>query len=289
MRIKQNFHFHSQHSCDSACAKILDIMAEMKEFGIEEFGLTDHIHTAYNLPDIISARRDFLASRPPENFHFGVEVSCMDQRECDRVAAGDYTAWGDEPVYGFRDMTDYTGDMAIGITPEEIRELGIEFVVGGVHWPLTVSENRDEIIRNYFEQQLFLLRHPSVNVLAHPWDSLEMAVGNWYKYRDVEHIDRTAFRHIPQKYNDALAEALLEEGKGAELNLAVLGNAVPEVRQYMLALFADWKRQGVKFTIGDDLHKAHFSKELFEQAEQRFTDLNFTDEDFVLPHQLRSN
>jgi len=121
----------------------------MEEFGIEEYGLTDHIHTAYNLPDIVSARRDYLASRPPANFHFGVEVSCVDQRECDRVAAGDYTAWGDEPVYGFRDMTDYTGQMAIGITPDEIRELGIEYVVGGVHWPLTVSEDRDALIRNY--------------------------------------------------------------------------------------------------------------------------------------------
>ena len=286
MKIKQNFHIHSQRSCDSACAKILDIIAEMQEFGIEEYGLTDHLHTAYNLPDVVSSRRDYLASCPPANFHFGIEVSCMDQRECDRVAAGDYTAWGDEPVYGFRDMIDYTGKMASHY-PEEIQEIGIEYVVAVVHWPLTVAEDRDAIIRNYFEQQLFLLRHPAVNVLAHPWDSLDHAVGNWYKYRDQEHIDVTAFRFIPEEYNDALAQAFLEEGKAAEVNLAVIAGATPENREYLLTLFAGWKQQGVKFTIGDDLHKAHFSKELFEHAEQWLTEWGFTENDFVLPFQQK--
>lgn len=283
MKIKQNFHVHSQHSCDSACAKILDIMAEMQEFGIDEYGLTDHLHTAYNLPDVVSARRDYLASRPPANFHFGIEVSCVDQRECERVAAGDYTAWGDEPVYGFRDMTDYTGRMAIGITAQEILELGIEYVIGGVHWPLTVSGDRDAIIRNYLEQQLFLVRHPCVKVLAHPWDSLAQAVGNWYKYRDQEHVDVTAFRYIPEEYNHVLAQAFLEEGTAAEVNLAVLTGAAPEYREYLLTLFAGWKQKGVKFTIGDDLHAAHFSKERFEQAEQWLTEWGFTENDFVLP------
>ncbi|MGI6354033.1 MAG: hypothetical protein GX937_03600 [Lentisphaerae bacterium] len=182
-------------------------------------------------------------------------------------------------------MTDYTGQMAIGITPEEIRELGIEYVVGGVHWPLTVSEDRDALIRNYFEQQLFLVRHPSVNVLAHPWDSLVHAVGNWYKYRDKEHIDLTAFRFIPKEYNDALAQALFEEGKAAEVNFAVIGGAVPEIREYLLKLFAGWKQKGVRFTIGDDLHNAHFSKELFERAEQWLAEWGFTENDFVLPFQ----
>ena len=67
MKLKSNFHIHSTHSCDSARATILNIIKEMSELGFEEFGLTDHFHTAYNLPDIVSARRDFLASRPPKN------------------------------------------------------------------------------------------------------------------------------------------------------------------------------------------------------------------------------
>ena len=80
MKLKTNFHIHSQHSCDSACAKILDIIKEMEEMGFEEYGLTDHLHTSYNLPDIISARRDFLASCPPEHFHFGIEVSVVEEQ-----------------------------------------------------------------------------------------------------------------------------------------------------------------------------------------------------------------
>ena len=283
MKLKTNFHIHSQHSCDSACAKILDIIKEMEEMGFEEYGLTDHLHTSYNLPDIISARRDFLASRPPEHFHFGIEVSVMDQREIDRVAAGDYQAWGDEPVYGFRDMTDYTGKFAIDLDEQTIREQGIEFVVGGIHWPLSISHDRQELIRHYFDLMMFLVDHPLVSVLAHPWDSLEMAVGDWYRFRDKEHIDKTVFADIPGEYNDRLAAELVRQNKPAEINLAVILKQKPELQAWYLDLFRNWKRQGVKFTMGYDLHAAHFSKEKIETLERLLTEHDFSESDFVLP------
>ena len=283
MKLKKNFHIHSQHSCDSACAKILDIIKEMEEMGFEEYGLTDHLHTSYNLPDIISARRDFLASRPPKHFHFGIEVSVMDQREIDRVAAGDYHAWGDEPVYGFRDMTDYTGKFAIDLDEQTIREQGIEFVVGGIHWPLSNSHDRQELIRHYFDLMMFLVDHPLVSVLAHPWDSLELAVGDWYRFRDKEHIDKTVFADIPQEYNDRLAAELARQNKPAEINLAVTLKQKPELQTWYMELFRNWKRQGVKFTMGYDLHAAHFSKEKIETLERLLTEHGFTESDFVLP------
>ena len=49
-------------------------------------------------------------------------------------------------------MTDYTGQMAIGITPEEIRELGIEYGQRSVALECRKTVMR---FRNYFEQQLF--------------------------------------------------------------------------------------------------------------------------------------
>ena len=75
-------------------------------------------------------------------------------------------------------MTDYTGKMAIGITPE-IRELALN-MWWAVFIIATVSDDRNGLFVIIFERHLFLVRHPSVNVLAHPWDS-QMAVGNWYK------------------------------------------------------------------------------------------------------------
>ena len=73
MKIKQNFHIHSQHSCDSACAKILDIMAEMKRIRNRRIWFDGSYSYSIQSADVVSARRDYLASRPPKNFHFGVE------------------------------------------------------------------------------------------------------------------------------------------------------------------------------------------------------------------------
>lgn len=284
MKINQNFHIHSHHSCDSAKAAVLDIISEMKDFGIGQYGLTDHLHTTYNLPDIVSARRDFLSACPPTNFHFGIEVSVVDEVECERIHAGQYHAWGDEPVYGLREIQDFSGRFAVDLPEDAIQEQHIEFVVGGIHWPLTISTDRDELIRNYFELHLFLVNNQIVDVLAHPWDSLELAVGGWFKYRDAEHVDRTCFKDIPQEYNDRLAEALIAQGKPAELNIAVLTQSHENVRDYYYSLFCSWKERGVKFTIGSDLHDAHFSKEKFAQFEKDATRYGFTEDDIVLPH-----
>lgn len=283
MKLIQNFHIHSLHSCDSACATILDIMAEMKNLGVGEFGLTDHYHTSYNLPDIVSARRDFLASRPPKNFHFGIEVSVVDQRECDRIAAGDYTAWGDEPVYGFRDMTDYTGKFVMDLTEDTIREQGIEFVVGGIHWPLCLYNGKQEMIKHYRDLQLFLIQHPLVDILAHPWDSLDAAAGDWYIHRDEAHIDRSVFSQIPAEYNQQLAEALLKYNKLAEINASVICNANDTIRRFYMETFCDWKQRGVKFTLGTDQHSAHASKEKIAAFEGYLTEYGFTENDIVIP------
>ncbi len=283
MKIKQNLHIHSSHSCDSACISMPAIIKEMQEIGIEEYAVTDHLHTAYNLPDIVSAKRDYLRYCPPENFHFGVEVSCVTQHECDEIARGHYKAWGDIPVFGLRNIEEFDGRMAIGITGEDIEELGIELVVAGVHWPLGYPKTREEVIRNYFDQHMFLIEHPLVDVLAHPWDSVAMAAGDWYHFRDAAHIDHSVYNHIPRELNDRLAEALIRYRKPAEINLPVIASPLPAVRKFYLDLLTDWKTKGVKFTLGDDLHGAHFSKDLFIFAEQALTDRGFTEEDFILP------
>lgn len=284
MKLIQNFHNHSLHSCDSACAEITDIIAEMNMHGVQEFGLTDHLHTALNLPDIVSARRDFLSSEPPANFHFGVEVSVVDQKECERIAARDWPPQDDDPVYGFRDMKDYTGRFAIDLREENIRDLGIEYVVGGIHWPLCCFDGKAKMIEHYLALHLYLVEHPLVDILAHPWDSLERAAGGWFERRDKEHIDYGIFPCIPGEYNECLAESLVKQAKPAEINLEVLCNADETNRHWYLEMFAGWKRRGVRFTMGYDLHDAHFSDEKISRFEMWLTEYGFEDKDFVLPH-----
>ncbi|MBQ6472703.1 MAG: hypothetical protein IJJ33_12020 [Victivallales bacterium] len=278
MKIRQNFHTHSHNSCDSACALLEDIVSDMDELGVVEYGLTDHIHTLYNLPDLERSRQDYLSHHPSEHFHFGVEASCMDMREIERIAAGDTSS---NPVYGFRQMTDFTGKMAIGVTEKEIRDLRIEFVVAGVHWPLTVSMDRAELMENWLEQSLFLANHPLVDILAHPWSSLDLAVAGWYKCMDDKHRDLSVFQEVPRDFVETLGEALVSQGKLAEVNLLSFKNTLEG--ESLLQWMQVWKEQGVKFTFGTDIHTPRCDHGLFHALEGKLTECGFTEEDFAIP------
>ena len=268
MKIRQNLHIHSAHSCDSACATLNDIQKEMTDLGMKEFGLSDHLHTQYNLCDIQGARNDFLCYDRPKNFHFGIEISGISEWERDKIAAGDYVRTFDDPVYGIRFEEGLSDSpVCIGITEKDIKDLGIEYVIGGVHWPLySKPENAYE---DFFRQQLYLIENPLVDILAHPWDAIQMAVGDWYHHRDKAHIDYNAILNIPQEYNDKLLEALLKHKKCAEINLAVLlaPSAPEECKKYYWNLLAQWREAGVKFTIGSDQHSAHSIPVMFSAAE----------------------
>lgn len=146
MKIRQNLHIHSHNSCDSACASVADIVSDMKKLGVEEFVLTDHLHTRFNLPDIAAARQEFLELGPVPGFHFGIEVTCATQWECEKIRKRDYASCYTTTVNGsrFQTMTPIDGimfdgppdgELTVDLTEDEIREFGIELVVGGVHKP----------------------------------------------------------------------------------------------------------------------------------------------------------
>ena len=86
MNITSDWHIHSRNSCDAACMLISDLIPEAEARGIRDFGVTDHIHTPYNLPDIASSYHEFWSNHPSAHFHFGVEASCVSQWEIDEVA-----------------------------------------------------------------------------------------------------------------------------------------------------------------------------------------------------------
>jgi len=283
MKIRQNFHIHSHHSCDSACSTLKDIQNEQDALGVEEFGLTDHLHTRYNLPDIVSACRDWLGLRPHKNFHFGVEITCMTQWECEKIASGDFTPDGDEPIYGFRWDVPREGRYCLDITKEEIRNNGIEFVVAGVHWPDGFPKTLADSIDNLFVQEMFLASHPLVDVVAHPWYPLEMTAGDWFRHRDQAHIDWSAHKAIPQELNDRLGAEMLKHGKLAEINLAEILNPPEFVGKLRMECYARWREAGLKFTIGSDQHSAHADPKMFAAAEKLLDRYGFRESDFALP------
>ena len=281
MKIRQNLHIHSQHSCDSACATLADIQKEMLNCGMSEFGVSDHLHTHYNLCDIQGARNDFLCAERPASFHFGIEISSVSKWECDQIAAGNYERIGDDPVYGLRFVDGPANSPAqIGITAEEIKELGIEYVIAGVHWPLYSKGDREHAWEDYFNQMLAMVKNPLVTILAHPWDSVEHAAGGWFKSRDVKDIDYGAIAELPQEYNDKLMNALLEYNKAAEINLGVLNSLrLPEVcRKKYWTMLAQWREAGVKFTFGTDQHAAHNNPAVLAASELLLDFYGFKDE-----------
>ena len=262
MRITSDWHIHSRNSCDSACMVVADLVTGAADRGIRDYGITDHIHTPYNLPDIAGSRAEFLANTPSARFHFGVEVSCVSQWELDEVATGHY----DDPVYGLREGGTPRCELAIGLTAEDIATYQIEYVVGGTHWPMYVPIEREAVIRDYHRQNMFLATHPLVNIVAHPWW--------WMKYWADSEGCFTAepwfddFGAIPTSMHDEFAAAAIEHNTAVEANISacLLNPHYPQrfVAQY-LDYLAELQSRGVTLSIGSDCHLEYYEID-FERA-----------------------
>ncbi len=281
MKINSDWHMHSNNSCDEACAKIADIVREADELGIENFGITDHLHVPHNLPDLVASRKEFLVCNASSNFHFGVEASCVSRWEIDELAKGNYTG---DPTYGIREGGPPEGPLAIGITERDIVALGIEYIVGGTHWPIYVPIERMPVIKNYHQQNMFFATHPWVDIVAHPW---------WWMMHwadaDGKHLAEPwfdDFKVIPQSMHDEFAAAAMEYGKLVEINLcAMLFNwrFSDRFKQQYLEYFAALKAKGVKLSIGSDLHAAHYHEIDFASAETMLDRVGITEADLHAP------
>ncbi|NQU42900.1 hypothetical protein HQ520_06410 [bacterium] len=255
MTITSDWHIHSRNSCDGACMEIAELVRRAAAEGITDFGLTDHIHTPFNLPDLDNSRAEYLSVDPDLRFHFGVEVSSVSQWEIDEVATGQH----ENPVYGLRQGGPANGSLAIGIDAEDIEKYAIEFVVGGTHWPMYVPFEREAIIRDYHRQNLFLATHPLVDIVAHPW----WWMGHWKE----ENGDYPAepwfddFGHIPRSMHDEFAAAAVENDTVVEINISaiLLNPHYPATfKEQYLEYLAELKGRGVSLSIGSDCHSAHY-------------------------------
>lgn len=251
MKITSDWHIHSQNSCDSASLVMADLLTDAAAAGINDFGVTDHIHTPFNLPDLQRSRQEFLALDPPPFFHFGVEVSSVSQWEIEEIARGGHA----NPVYGLRSGGPAGAPLAIGLGEEELTACGVEYVVGGTHWPIYVPLEREAVIRDYHRQNLFLATHPLVDVVAHPWW--------WHGAWEDERGNFTAepwfddFGRIPAAMHDEFAAAARQHAKRVEINLAalLLNPHYPDrFKEQYCEYLAGLQEAGVRLSIGSDCH-----------------------------------
>ena len=274
MKIVSDWHIHSRNSCDSACMAVADLVREAEQKGIRDFGITDHVHTPYNLTDLAGSRAEFLSTAPSSRFHFGVEVSCVSQWELDEIARGKH----DRPVYGLRSGGQAGCSLAIGVTEEHIREYRIEYVVGGTHWPMYVPLEREAVIRDYHRQNMFLATHPLVDIIAHPW----WWMGHWKdtngKYRAEPWFDD--FGVIPRSMHHEFAAAAIECDTAVEINIGahLLNGEYPEgFAMRYLEYLAELQSLGVTLSIGSDCHAAHYDPD-FGRVGQMLDHVGITDD-----------
>ncbi|MFH1009282.1 MAG: PHP domain-containing protein [Candidatus Latescibacterota bacterium] len=263
MEITSDWHIHTQNSCDSACMTIQELITRAEEEGMADFGISDHIHTPYNLPDLTASRKEWEACTPGDHFHFGVEVSCVSRWEIEQIAAGKH----DTPKYGVRQGGPVNGPLAIGLTSEELETHGVEYVIGGAHWPMYVPMEREAVIRDYHRQNMFLATHPLVDIVAHPW----WWMGHWQNgdgsYTTGPLLDD--FGQIPQSMHQEFAAAVRENGTVVEINLdaMLLSQCYPELfkRQYTEYL-KTLESAGVSLSIGSDCHGAHYESDFVKAS-----------------------
>ncbi len=255
MRITCDWHIHTHHSCDCPHpegATLSRLFAEIAADGITHLGISDHLHTAFNVPEVEASRREFDSLPPDQHRWFGVEVSCLRaydlaKNDAAGAEASPYGKWPGGPE----------GPLAIYLPDALAERMRFDYVIGGAHWPLGVPEPLDPeaVIRNYHAQYLFLATHPKIDIVAHPW----WWMGAW---QDSDHIYRTHpwfddFRRIPASMHDEFADALRQHGKAVEINAgANLLNPEypPHFRGQYLDYLAALRAHGVRFSIGTDSH-----------------------------------
>ncbi len=279
MKITTDWHIHTTHSCDCTEGGIgvplADLLPAARAQGITDLGITDHVNPPYNLDDIHRAREAFAALPFDPRLHFGVEAGCVSRWELDAIESGRELAG----PYGLRDGGPAGGPLALGLAEEDRDAYGIEYVVGGVHWPLYVPLERDAVIADYQRQYLFLAAHPLVDIVAHPW----WWMGGWAdeegRYRTDPWLDD--FGKIPLSHHDAFAAALQERDTALEINPAAcpFNPPYPEAFQKQYVHHPAYMRErGVRFAVGSDTHGPAYDPP-WEDAARILEDLGLADDD----------
>lgn len=251
MKLDTDWHVHTRSSVDHASMETAELVRGARELGIADFGVTDHLNTRLNLPAIRASREEYLATGPGPRFHFGVEVSCVSRWEVDLIARGEHA----DAVWGVREGGPPSAEPAVDLTDDILEELGIEYVVAGVHWPLYVPMEARAVTRDYHRQLVFLASHPLVDVVAHPW----WWMGGW---EDADGRFTTDpwfddFGRVPRSMHDEFASACADHGSAAEVNLSatLLTPAYTDAfKERYLEYVAGLAARGVCLAMGSDCH-----------------------------------
>ena len=264
-----NWHIHSEASYDAELT--LDkIVEKAKEYGFTRIGITDHLN--FNDEKFVGDLKCSAASvteiRKAHPFvTLGVELTPIEKPEFDYIAKTGTREGYIPPI------TSKPYDIELGMTKAELMSLGVRYTIGAAHWRVDVPHAKgldsslDELIREWYRQQMWLAQDERVTILGHPWYN---GKGAWYE----------DFTQIPRSMNMDLAAALKENGKYVECNSnMMMSEYATEKYRYQYAEFLrELFEMGIPLTYGSDSHKDFPPRHL--EVEKYLTAAGFRDGDF---------
>ena len=249
--IRSDWHIHSEFSYDSKLP-ISDILSETEKLGFEKVGITDHVN--YNEScylDVVPAVAGALSSLKEQNpelqkkIVLGVELTPINKPEFDYLAKYK-TREGFTPALSEKPL-----DIELAMSKEEMLSHGVRYAVCAAHWRADVADknapaSKDELIREWHRQQMWLAVDERTTVLGHPW----------YHGRGVWYDD---FSVIPRSMHNEFAAALLENNKYLECNYGVICayNSTEKFRNQYAEYLREMFECGIKITYGSDSHNRY--------------------------------
>jgi len=272
MQIRFDCHVHTHHSpCGKDDATLERLARRIRDAGTLRWGVTDHLFTERNVPDLEAARQEFDALDHEGRAVFAVEASVLRTWDIKQTRTTG-NIWGYHPGGP-------KGTLDLYLPDDLVERLGIRYVIAGAHWPLGAKMNRRDVVRDYHRQNMFLARHPGVDVIAHPWwwrAEFATACGVPVPFPWLED-----FSIIPRSMHDEFAAAARENGKRVEINASnmLTRNYSERWHEEYLEYLVGLKQAGCTFATGSDSHGPDY-----DPPPQRMTDIlvraGFTEDDF---------
>jgi len=263
VKVKTDWHMHSRHSsCGKHPATIAVLAKEVTAAGIEDFGVTDHMHWRHHIPMIAACYAEYVATKKPFSMRFGLEISALRKFDLEQF---EKLGWVPSQVLTKPAGTAKGEELRIYWPEEFISTLKIDYLIGSAHFPIGAREETDSLINCYHNQLIFLASQPKVNIIGHPW------CWNWPWFRDKDTLLYHGqpwledFAIIPVNKHLEFAGVCKKNGKAIEINAKdIILNRwyPPQFRVKYMDYLKLLKQEGVTFSLGSDSHQPGYSDDL---------------------------
>jgi len=255
MIIQSDWHIHTECSYDASLT-LDEIQNETEKLGFKKFGITDHAN--FNDESFIGDIRNSAKSvKEFQKTHpevvLGVELTPIEKPEFDYIAKAGTRDGYIAPI----SATPY--DIELAQTKEELKNLGIRYAIGASHWRVDIPNGMNfetdlnEVIKEWYRQQMWLSCDERVTILGHPWYS---GTALWYD----------DFSVIPRSMNMDIGAALKENKKYVECNSGMLCSlkTSEKFRNQYVEFIRELFEMGIPVTHGSDSHRIYTVDRILE-------------------------